>query len=142
MTTHVVYSICKKLNISDRTLSHDDQDFIMSDLEWVGVNTVLHYFAKLHVCEIHIRSVFVDIYTRKRDIISLSLSLSLSLCIWYMNLAIVRTIYQYVRTNLLFVRTIYLFVRTNLLFVRTNLLFARTNLLFVRTILLFVRTIY
>ena len=32
-------------------LSHHDQAFIMWDLEWVGVNTVLQYFAKLYVCK-------------------------------------------------------------------------------------------
>ena len=62
-----------------KKMSYHDQDFIMWYLEWVGVNTVLHYFAKLHVCEIHIMSVFVYIHTYTRDIISLSLFLSLSL---------------------------------------------------------------
>ena len=66
-----------KKNISDRTLSHHDLDFIMGYLEWVGLNTVLHYFAKLKVCEIHIRSVFVYIHTKTLYHISLSLSLSL-----------------------------------------------------------------
>ena len=58
-------------------------NFIMWNLEWVGVNTVLPFFAKLHVCEIQFR-----IYTHENVISSLSLSrslFSLSFCIWYMN---------------------------------------------------------